>query len=81
MGHKNDVSSQQVGGSYIFDDVVVVAYQDPALPAAKIKYTILISRRQMGIDEGMQFAILCYQPIAVNTHIGLVQFVVGIFFK
>jgi hypothetical protein len=54
--HKNDFRAEKGGSSYVFNDVVVITDQDTAFPAIEVKDTILISRREIRIDKGMELS-------------------------
>src|SRR5579859_5495717 len=81
MGHEYDIGAQQAGRTHVFYYIIIIAYQDTAFPSEKIEYYILVSRRQMRIDEGMYFPVFSHKAVLVYTDIGLVELVVTVFFK
>src|SRR6185503_2645607 len=81
MRHKDDLSTEQGSSPYIFNNVVVITYQNAAFPSFQIKHTILTSRSEPGIDERMQLPEFCQQSGLVHTYISLKQVFLFILFK
>jgi hypothetical protein len=73
MGHEDDLRTQQGGGPYIFNDIVVVADQDAAFASVQIKHHILLPGGKVLGDEGMQLPEFGHKSVSGHTYIGVVK--------